>query len=228
MVNKIHFFLQEIEKKSIFVPIFYHYYNRNMSESIIPKDAIALNRFFANNRDRALACLCHNFPTLGHDEAEDVFQDAAIALYTNIEKGKLQELTCSLFSYFMRICYNQTTIRLRKKGKTVALKINVGEHNFDDEPMFRQEKVNELSRLIENLDTEQRAIEIQSREEKIKECVKNMKEPCNKVLWALYWDNLSHQTIAQMCGFASAAVSKTTASRCRNKFSNFLKENNLL
>jgi len=61
-------------------------------------------------------------------------------------------------------------------------------------------------------------------EQQVREGVRQMKPPCNQILWSFYWDGLSHRTIADMFGMKSEDVSKTQANRCKHKFSDFIKK----
>ena len=71
----------------------------------IPDEKI-LNLFFEQQRNKTLVIL-QNRLALSLDDAEDIYQEACLALYQNIQSGKLVELTSSLSTYFTSICMNK-------------------------------------------------------------------------------------------------------------------------
>ena len=80
--------------------------NNNMTkeEFNIP-DAKLIRQFITKERSKVLAVL-RNRLSVSTEDAEDIFQDACIALFNNIQNGKLKTLTCSLSTYFTQICLN--------------------------------------------------------------------------------------------------------------------------
>lgn len=188
-----------------------------------------LNIFLEDSRRKAINYMRVRFSHLSDDDLQDIYQDASIALYQNIVEGRLEELSTSLFSYFMTICFNRTNVAMRHRFDTKPLVENTYRDSMDDEIPVSDAKMSELESLIEDSDPLfSKHMQIEHQEQVIRDCVKNMKEPCNKILWSMYWDNFSHTMIADMFGFKNANVSKTTASRCKDKFSKFLKENKIL
>ena len=79
-----------------------------MQISFLPhSDERLLEKFAKTQRQKAIAYLKNQF-SLPTDDCEDVFQEAFITLYNNIQEGKLKELTSSISTYFMAICKNKT------------------------------------------------------------------------------------------------------------------------
>ena len=69
------------------------------------QDERLLGQFFEKERSKVLIVL-RNRLSISTEDAEDIYQDACIALFNNIQKGKLKTLTCSLSTYFTQICLN--------------------------------------------------------------------------------------------------------------------------
>ena len=67
------------------------------------QDERLLGQFFEKERSKILLVL-RNRLSISTEDAEDIYQDACIALFNNIKMGKLKTLTCSLSTYFMQIC----------------------------------------------------------------------------------------------------------------------------
>ena len=54
------------------------------------------------------------YPSLSILDIEEIYDDAILALYTNVKEGKLKELTCSLQTYINRIGEHKAIDMLRK------------------------------------------------------------------------------------------------------------------
>ena len=189
-------------------------------------DIKELTRFLDDNRKKALRCLGARFTSISNDDLEDIFQESSLALYNNIVNGKLQEMTTSLFSYFMSICIHKAKTQMRHHFDKTSFDDNRQVVDDENSLPIQSSKLDELAFLVEDPFCEQKERK-EWVEEKVREGIKQMKEPCNQILWSLYWDNFSHKTIAELFGLKNAAVSKTTASRCKDKFSKYLKANNI-
>ena len=63
------------------------------------QDERLLGQFFEKERSKVLLVV-RNRMSISSEDAEDIYQDASIALFNNIQKGKLKMLTCSLSTYF--------------------------------------------------------------------------------------------------------------------------------
>ena len=87
-----------------------------MQISFLPhSDERLLEKFAKAQRQKAIAYLKNQF-SLPIDDCEDVFQEAFITLYNNIQEGKLKELTSLI---------TKGTTPLDKSGKGVVNFIKV-------------------------------------------------------------------------------------------------------
>lgn len=172
-----------------------------------------LNRFIADEKGRVLSYLRKTF-SVADDDLDDIYQESSTALFLNVRDGKLTNLTCSLGTYFLRICINQTLKFIGKKKKTVPL--------FDDSTItnkdaFRPDKIDELYQLC----TEDEEADKVARSEKIVQTIiETMPDTCKNVFQGYYWDNFTTSTIADMFGFANANSVKTQKYKCLQKFRN--------
>lgn len=172
-----------------------------------------LNRFIADERQKVVAYLRKTF-SVSDEDLNDIYQESSVALFMNIRDGKLTNLTCTLSTYFLRVCINQTLKFLGKQKKIVPL--------FDDstithKEVFRTDKIDELYQLCtEDMENEQ-----VSRSEKIVQSIIDiMPETCKNVFQGYYWDNLTTTSIADMFGFSNANSVKTQKYKCLQKFRN--------
>lgn len=169
-----------------------------------------LNRFAAEQWDRALAFLQHRYG-IAEDDCKDLFQEAFIVLYDNIHAGKLDSMTASLSTYFLSICRFKALEFMRSSGKSV---------NVDSEMSLSLMEGDLLMDRIDSLialDGGDDAVE-QRKQELVHTIVTNMPSPCNELLWGVYRDNLTMKVLAEMLKYSSEAVAKVTKHRCCEKF----------
>ena len=102
-----------------------------------------LNRFIADERNKVLAYLRKTF-SVSDDDLSDIYQEASLALFMNIRDGKLTNLTSTLFTYFLRICINQTLKFMGKQKKVVPL---FDDSRITNKDTFHPDKIDELYQL---------------------------------------------------------------------------------
>ena len=169
-------------------------------------DASHLSRFASAQWKKALAFLKNRF-SIPEDDCKDIFQEAFIVLYNNIQAGKLDKMTASLSTYFMSICKNKALEHLRGSAKSMNVDSEMSLTLMDGE--IQNEKIEALLAL----DNGDEAIESQ-KEELVRTIVKDLPSPCNELLWGFYRDNLSMRSLAKMFNYSSESVAKVTKHRC--------------
>lgn len=169
-----------------------------------------LNHFASAQWKKALAFLQKRFG-IPEDDCKDIFQEAFIILYNNIQSGKLKEMTASLSTYFMSICKNKALEYLRGSSRSLNVDSEMSLTLLDGE--IQNEKIEALLAL----DCGDEAIETQ-KEELVRTIVKNLPTPCNELLWGFYRDNLTMRSLAEMFNYSSESVAKVTKHRCCEKF----------
>lgn len=171
-----------------------------------------LNDFAKEYKERTLAFLSKYF-SLCKEDCEDIFQDASISLYLSAIEGKLDNLTASLYTYFIGICRNKAHERIRanQKRPTISLDDDLENGKNTDSIISKADKILCLIDEDEKLRSE--------RQQLVQSIVKQLPSPCNELLWAFYRDALSMIAIAKMFGYASENTAKVTKHRCMEKFS---------
>lgn len=180
-----------------------------------------LNEFAAKEWDKTLMYLRNHF-SLSEDDCKDIFQESFIILYNNIQNGKLDGLTSSLSTYFMGICKNKAYEVLRSNGKTVNPEDELSLSVLSGE--FMSDRIDALL----SLENEDDSLEIR-KDSLVRQIVKDLPAPCDKLLWGFYRDNLSMKTLAEMFNYSGESGVKVTKHRCCEKFKNRFSElkNNL-
>ena len=157
----------------------------------------AFTAVYENNRE-----LCLNFGkkySLGDDDLLDVYQDAYIAFFENIQNGKLIELKSSISTYLISIGKYKIMERLRKNSKQVKSEsiLNLV-HEVDDE-------VENFEIEREELTTEQKVLQLY---------FETLGEKCQEILRMFYYKNYNIKQIMVEGGYNSENVVKATKSRC--------------
>ncbi len=179
----------------------------DMSDVKIKYGESELNRFANREWTKVLTYLQNRYG-LSEDDCKDVFQEAFITLYENIQTGKLVELTSSLSTYFVGICRNKALALLRLTPKNIL---------DDDSSLFqlpgeiREDKIEEL------LSFEDDEIFERQKAELVRSIVEDLPSPCNEMLWGYYRDNLTVKALADMYNYSEGSV-KVTKHRCCEKF----------
>lgn len=169
------------------------------------RDERLLSRFFEKERSKVLAVLWNRLSITTAD-AEDIYQEACIALFSNVQKGKLDVLTCSISTYFMQICLNMGYNHVNRGLKTTSFDQMLDCDKYDEYGLSQLEAVLGLG---DGLSAEQTAM--------MREIVQDLPHPCEDILWAYYGDDLSMKEIADVIGFNGADSVKSKKSQCMSK-----------
>lgn len=121
----------------------------------------------------------------------DIYQDAILALYLNIQNGKYEERPgCSLRTYLFQIGINKIRDYLKMSRKEEPILTDFSDM---DEPIDESDNA-ELYRLVDQ-----------------------MPSPCRDILFAYYWDGCSMRNIAEQMGYKDETVAKAQKYKCLQK-----------
>lgn len=169
------------------------------------QDERLLGQFFEKERSKILLVL-RNRLSISTEDAEDIYQDACIALFNNIKMGKLKTLTCSLSTYFMQICLNMGYNFVNRGHSTTSFDQMLDNTQYDEYDLAQLEAVLGLG---DGLSSEQTKM--------MHDIVQDLPHPCEDILWAYYGDDLSMKEIADVIGFNGADSVKSKKSQCMSK-----------
>lgn len=156
-----------------------------------------LGRFMQEQRKKNISLLQRSY-AMTYDDAEDIYQDACMALFRNIQDGKLVELTARLSTYFTQICVFQAMKRIRDSKQSASIEGN----------QYDAELIDELLTGSDYSIPQQLAM---------MEMVKSMPEPCRTILWQFHYENKSMAEIAPMVNFNGDKSVKAKKSQCLSK-----------
>ncbi len=166
-----------------------------------------LNDFSRREREKTLNFL-HNHFGLNHEDCEDIFQESFITLWQNNKDGALKNMTSSLSTYFMGICKRKAYELLRKNNKNILVD--------NDTPLSLKEfDEGKCDEILQTFDSE---MPLRERKERlVRQIVRDLPSPCDKLLWGFFRDNLAMKSLAEMFSYTVGSV-KVTKSRCQEKF----------
>ena len=160
-------------------------------------DETQLLSIYKEYRDEFVKFASYNY-ALSNEDAKDVFQNAVIALYENVQSGKLSELTSDIKTYLFAIGKFQM-LNLKKKTSLVsnlssdyAIKENPFDMAEDDETR------NEMDKLVKSV-------------------IRDLPEVDQKILELYYYEDKSLRDIAQMLNYKNENVVKKKKSLIMKK-----------
>lgn len=129
----------------------------------------------------------------------DLYQDACLVLWQNIQKGKLTEerMKAGLTTYFFSVG-KYTMMAKDRKFKEIV----------------NDEELSKLRFIEDDSEELRKRVEL---EDFVRRAVREMKAPCDKLLAAQYWEKLSGAEIAEKYGYSGPDSVKTQKAKCIKK-----------
>ena len=127
------------------------------------------------------------------EDALDAYQDALVIFYENIVSGKLEKLTSSAKTYLFSVGKYTLLNKLKAKNKYIPLEVEDKLHNVNKEDV--EYNLNE-------------------REEKVYQLLKQLGPRCQQLIELFYFQKLSIKTIAQQLKLKNENTVKAHKSRC--------------
>jgi RNA polymerase sigma factor (sigma-70 family) len=157
----------------------------------------ALDDFYLKHRREFLKWAEKAFG-IDSSEALDVYQDAILILYENIQRGKLHQLDASLKTYFFGICKN---LVLKKLARSKSEK-------------RRWEIVTQESEQSTSLEYDKAVEHEEMRMDAVISALSGLSERNQSILKLYYYNKLSLKDIAEQLGYESVDVVKNQKVRC--------------
>ncbi len=153
-----------------------------------------LQGLYTENKDAFVQFILSRY-TVSNDDAEDIYQDAVIALVENIRKGKLDNINSSLKTYLFSIGKYMALKKFKEQQKTINTEFGVLAEFIEWEEDTYADGNEALIRLIQL---------------KLKE----MSPACKKILIWFYYEEKRLDEIVQLGHYAGKDVVKSQKSRC--------------
>lgn len=162
-----------------------------------------VRNLYVHLQPKFIRVLTARYPSIRLDEAEDLYQDAFLAVNDNMNRGKVRANT-SWEAYIIQIGINLANKHLRKAGKTDSF-----------EESEETGKPNKFAAFVSTSTEDDEAV-MQTME--VQAILGNELEHspgrCNKILRLFYYASLDLTKIAEEVGLRNAGSVKVTKSRC--------------
>lgn len=174
-----------------------------------------VRKWYNKLRPEFLRRLITKYPGLTLGDVENLYQDAFLAIYDNLQKGSIKENT-SWHSYILTIGLNLASKEWRKAGKTDST--DEGYDSDDNESTALQYKVEETLKSLPSEEDDLplfRKPEVQSA---LGNELEHTPEPCKTIITLFYKEDCSMEEIAEEIGFKNSDSVKSKKSQCMKDF----------
>jgi len=128
---------------------------------------------------------------------EDIYQESFLTLYKNIINGKITTLKCSLSTYLFAI--GKIKLLNYEKGKKKYYEVDLNDHLLKTE-----------------IETE--GSDWNKKQEIVYQMVREMPDPCRRVLSLYYWNRKSMREIALEMNYKNEQIAKNRKHFCLKSF----------
>lgn len=146
-------------------------------------------------------------------DAENLYQDAFLAVHENLLQGRIKEDT-SWSSYIMTIGLNLASKEWRRVGKTDST-----DEGFDDDEAARTNTARKVEDLLKSLPESEDDIPLYKDVEAqaiLGDTITHTPEPCASIIRIFYNHDWSMEEIAEEVGLKNAQTAKAKKSQCMN------------
>lgn len=164
-------------------------------------------RFYTSFKDRFCRSLGSRFPSLRYEDVENIYNDAFVAIYENLESGRVKENT-NWESYILAIGFNMATKQLRHTLITDSMTVPEGDDN-------KQSFANKVEAAIKEMPDEDVAfcknVEVQAI---LGDELERIPEGCAKLLKLYYQNDIEMSDVAEELGYKNADTAKAKKAQC--------------
>lgn len=166
-----------------------------------------VRKWYNSLRPAFMRKLTQHYPSLSLGEAENLYQDAFIAVYDNLLADRVREDTC-WSKYIITIGLNLANKTMRRT--TVTNYIGNGENSESRDTIARK-----AEQIMKDMPEEELPLsdnlEVQSL---LGNELIHTPEPCASIIKLFYYENMSLEEIAEEVGYRNAQTAKAKKSQC--------------
>lgn len=168
-----------------------------------------VRKWYNKVRPMFVNTLRKRFSQLDYDTIENLYQDAFLAVYENLQAGRVREDT-SWSSYIIQIGIYLATKELRHSGITDSIYESGGDNEEGHQQISRTVELllSQLTTEDESLYQNVNALSLLGEE------LNYTPEPCNSIIRLFYYDDMSMEEIAVAVNFKNATTAKSKKSQC--------------
>ena len=175
-----------------------------------------VRKWYVKLQPRFRAMISKNCPTLRMYEADDLYQDAFIAVHENLLAGRIKENT-SWSSYILTIGLNLA--RKQYRHDSITDSAEGGSTGGGTARIARSVRA-----YIESLSDDDSLFKNQDAQSKLGDELTRTPEPCGSIIRLFYYSGLSMDKIAEMVGYKNAQTAKAKKSQCMKDLVRRVKE----
>lgn len=159
------------------------------------------------------------YETLSSDTIDDLYQDAFLAVYNNIQSGSVKDQT-SWNAYIIQIGLNLAAKKMRRVVKSDSL-----DAMFIYDEQTQSLRANRVDALLN--DSFLSEISVYHDKDVLWVLGKELQyvpEPCATIIRLFYYDNMSMEDISAAVNLKNASTAKAKKSQCMKSFTTRVKE----
>jgi sigma-70 region 2 len=169
-----------------------------------------VRKYYNRLREPFMRKLTRQYPSMRLDIAEDLYQDAFLAVQENLQRGKVRENT-DWNAYILTIGLNMASKDMRHSGITDSF----GESDAQEE----EDGIGNLARKVENILKEMPEEEVSLNNDpevlsRLGSELEHTPDPCGKIITMFYYSDASMDEIAEEVGLKNAQTAKAKKSQC--------------
>lgn len=179
-----------------------------------------VRKYYNRLREPFVRKLTRQYPSMRLDAAEDLYQEAFIAVQDNIQRGKVRPDT-DWNAYILTIGLNMASKEQRHGGTTDPFNAM-----YDDD---KEDGNNRLARKVEDIIKEMPEDEVAlcNNPEVLSRLgneLDHTPEPCGKIIRLFYYTDATMEDIAEETGLKNAQTAKAKKSQCMTDLINRVTE----
>lgn len=162
-----------------------------------------LDSIYLNNRKKFFR-FANRYKMLSHEDIEEIYNDAILVLYHNIQEGKIDHVIVGVENYLYGIGRNLLRQKVRSLPDANLVEIDSNESINFDLILYHEEQLS-------------------SRQEIVKKEIEKIGGKCRKILTCFYVYKMKHKEIALELKTTESTI-KTQKARCLGKLRETLKD----
>jgi RNA polymerase sigma-70 factor (ECF subfamily) len=183
-------------------------HNEQILEAIRNNDRSLLQDFYNENRKSFLSWCIKRFQ-LSEEDSIEIYQQAYIVLFDNVQRGKLERLSSKPFTYLCSVGRN--LMLQRSRGKSYYMSMTVEDIEEQNQEMFISE--------------EESPEEVQAQNKQlVKHLLSKIGDPCATILEMLFVKGMHPEAVASAMNYSDERVVRKRKSLCLKRMREMVQE----
>jgi RNA polymerase sigma-70 factor (ECF subfamily) len=167
-----------------------------------------VRKYYNRYQSEFIRKLTAQYPMLTLFDAENLYQEAFLAIYENLQEGRIRENT-SWGSYIMTIGLNLANKEMRQLGRTDSID---GDDDDDNSTSYATRSAESILTTLPEEETP--LYQDQQAQSLLGEELAHTPEPCSSIIRLYYYEKLSMDEIAHEMNYRNSNTVKTIKSQC--------------